>query len=127
MVQDTDVFIAGGGPAGLAAGIAARQRGFRVIVADGAKPPITKACGEGLLPDAIVALSELGVELREGDGSALRGIRFEDGSASVSAYFPERCGVGVRREVLHQRMLERARECGVSLIWDTPVTGLYEE
>jgi len=56
----TDVFVIGGGPAGLAAAIAARQQGFRVIVADGAKPPIDKACGEALMPDAIAAFTRLG-------------------------------------------------------------------
>jgi flavin-dependent dehydrogenase len=127
MVEDTDVFIVGGGPAGLAAAIAARQRGLRVIVADGAKPPITKACGEGLLPDALAALVGLGVELREMDGSALRGIRFEDERSSVSARFPDGHGFGVRREILHQRMMERARDSGVILLWNTPVTGLHEE
>ncbi len=121
---DTDVFVVGGGPAGLAAAIAARERGFRVIVADGAKPPITKACGEGLLPDAVTALGELGVELREMDGCALRGIRFEDERSSVSARFPDGHGLGVRRDILHQRMMERARDCGVSLLWNMPVTGL---
>jgi flavin-dependent dehydrogenase len=127
MGRDTDIFIAGGGPAGLAAAIAARQRGFRVIVADGAKLPITKACGEGLLPDALKALRELGVELRETDGCALRGIRFEDERSSVSASFPDGYGIGVRREILHQRMLERARDCGVRLLWNTPVIGLDKE
>jgi menaquinone-9 beta-reductase len=127
MGQETDVIIVGGGPAGLAAGIAARNRGFRVIVADGAKPPFTKACGEGLLPDAVAALEELGVVLRERDGRALRGIQFEDGNSSVRANFPDRWGLGVPREILHQRMTERARDCGVSLMWSTPVTGLHEE
>ena len=124
---DTDVFVVGGGPAGLAAAIAARSRGFRVIVADGVKPPITKARGEGLLPDALKALGELGVALREKDGCVLRGIQFQDARSSVSAHFPDGHGLGVRREVLHQRMLERARDSGVSLLWNTPVTGLYEE
>jgi len=127
MGQDTDVFVIGGGPAGLAAAIAARQKGLRVILADGAKPPITKACGEGLLPDALAALRELGVELREEDGRALRGIRFEDGCSSANACFPEGPGLGVRRETLHERMVERARDCGVTLMWNTPVMGLFEE
>jgi flavin-dependent dehydrogenase len=127
MGRDTDVFVVGGGPAGLAAAIAARGRGFRVIVADGANPPITKACGEGLLPDALKALGELGVELREVDGSTLRGIRFEDERSSVSANFPGGPGFGVRREILHQRMIERAQECGVSFLWNTPVMGLFGE
>ncbi len=127
MVRDTDVFVVGGGPAGLAVAIAARARGLRVLVADGANPPIAKACGEGLLPDALRALGELGVELREMDGCAFRGIRFEDDRASVNASFPGGHGLGVRREVLHQRMIERARDCGVCLMWKTPVTGLFEE
>ena len=127
MGQDTDVFIAGGGPAGLAVAIAARERGFRVTVADGAKPPITKACGEGLLPDARHALAELGVELRPSDGCELRGIQFEDHRSSVSASFPAGNGIGVRREILHRRMMERALDCGVSLRWNTPVMGLDEE
>jgi menaquinone-9 beta-reductase len=127
MGQDTEVFVVGGGPAGLAAAIAARKCGFQVILADGAKPPITKACGEGLLPDALKALRELGVKLRETDGTALEGIRFEDGRSSVSARFPDGPGLGVRREVLHQRMMERAQECGVSFLWNTPVVGLIEE
>ncbi len=124
---ETDVFVVGGGPAGLAAAIAARQKGFRVIVADGAKPPITKACGEGLLPDALAALNQLGVELREKDGRALCGIQFEDDRSSVSARFPDEHGLGVRREILHQRMMERARDCGVSLLWNMPVTGVNED
>ena len=127
MGYDTDVFVVGGGPAGLAAAIAARMQGFRVIVADGAKPPIAKACGEGLLPDALKALGKLGVALREEDGRVLRGIQFEDGQSSVSANFPDGHGLGVRREVLHQRMMERARDCGVELLWNTPVMGLYKE
>jgi flavin-dependent dehydrogenase len=66
------------------------------------------------------------VELRESDGYPLRGIRFEDCGASVRAEFPVGRGLGVRREVLHQRMLERALECGVRFLWNTPVTGLCE-
>ncbi len=126
MAQDTDVFVVGGGPAGLAAAIAASQKGLRVILADGAKPPITKACGEGLLPDAVAALRELGVKMREEDGHALRGIQFENDGSSVSARFPDAHGLGVRREILHQRMMERAQDCGVSLLWNTPVTAVNE-
>jgi len=127
MGQETDVFVVGGGPAGLAAAIGARTRGFRVIVADGVKPPIIKACGEGLLPDALKALGKLGVALREEDGRAFRGIHFEDDQSSVSADFPDGHGLGVRREVLHQRMMERAQDCGVEFLWNTSVAGLYKD
>ena len=56
LTTETDVFIAGGGPAGLACAIAASLRGLTVQVVDGLKPPIDKACGEGLMPDTLAAL-----------------------------------------------------------------------
>src|SRR5437016_11961812 len=57
-VVRTDVLVIGGGPAGLAAGIAPRQKGFAVTVVDAARPPIDKACGEGLMPDGVDALKK---------------------------------------------------------------------
>jgi len=124
MRRKTDVFVVGGGPAGLAAAIAVRKKGLQVTVADGGKPPIDKACGEGLMPDAITALEELGVEIRPGDGKVFRGIRFVSGTTNVSAHFPEELGIGIRRTVLHQRMIDEAEACGVELLWETPVSGL---
>ena len=59
-IFDTDVFVVGGGPAGLGCAIAARQHGLRVIVADSAQPPIDKACGEGLMPDSLEVLAQPG-------------------------------------------------------------------
>jgi menaquinone-9 beta-reductase len=124
MLQRTDVFIIGGGPAGLAAAIAARERGFDVIVADGAEPPIDKACGEGLLPDAVEVLERLGIEIPSSGRFALQGIRFLDAELRVDAHFPAGQGIGVRRAVLHESMVERARKVGVTLLWKTPVSGI---
>lgn len=127
MPRETDVFIVGGGPAGLAAAIAARGKGFEVIVADGAHPPIDKPCGEGLLPDAVAVLRRFGVVLGPADGFALRGIRFADAGVSVAAPFRDGCGMGVRREVLHRRLVERAQACGVRFAWNTPVSGICDD
>jgi len=127
MGEGTSVLVIGGGPAGLAAAIAARAKGFDVTVADGAKPPIDKACGEGLLPDTIAALRELGVAICPGDGQSFRGVRFVDATASVEANFSGASGFGVRRTVLHQKMVERAQECGITLLWNTPVTSLSDD
>jgi flavin-dependent dehydrogenase len=125
--RETDVFVIGGGPAGLAAAIAARQKGFQVLVADGAAPPIEKACGEGLLPDSLSALQKLGVSISASDGYRVRGIRFLDGDSIVEADFPSGQGIGLRRISLHRRMVEKASELGVSFLWKTPVTGLNAE
>ena len=127
MSWDTEVLVIGGGHAGLACAIAARKRGFEVTVADGAKPPIDKPCGEGLMPSALAALRELGVVIAPGDGQVLRGVRFADSHRHVEACFPGAAGLGIRRTVLHEKMVERAQECGITLRWNTSVTGLTSD
>jgi len=112
-----DVFIIGGGPAGLAASIAVRKQGREVIVADPCDPPIDKTCGEGLLPDAVEALSCLGVEVSPDIGCLLRGIRFFHEHRTAEARFPSRPGLGVRRTALHNALTAQASACGVSLRW----------
>src|SRR5882762_3921934 len=113
MGEGTGVLVIGGGPAGLAAAIAARMKGFTVTAADGAKPPIDKACGEGLMPGTMAALRQLGVAIRPHDGRVFHGVRFVDVATSVDANFSRTSGLGVRRTVLHQEMVDRAQECGV--------------
>src|SRR5258707_12385001 len=108
MGEGTGVVVIGGGPAGLAAAIGARMKGFDVTVADGAKPPIDKACGEGLMPGTLRALRELGVAIRPGDGQVFRGIRFVDSANSVEANFSGSSGLVMLLITLHQRMVERA-------------------
>src|SRR5580700_1681275 len=124
--EQTDVFIVGGGPVGLATAIALRARGFRVTVADPAMPPIDKACGEGLMPDALASLARLGVTLRPETCFPFRGIRFLGPDTAVDASFPEGMGVGIRRTHLHQALIDRAEEAGATLLWGTPVKGLTE-
>jgi flavin-dependent dehydrogenase len=126
-LDGTDVFVSGGGPAGLAAAIAARRKGLRVVAADGAQPPIDKACGEGLLPDGVAALKELGVAIDPAESFPFRGIRFLEPPASAEASFPSGCGLGVRRTALHRVLAEEAAHSGVVLLWGTPVTGLGPE
>ena len=122
-----DVFVIGGGPAGLAAAIAARKRAFTVTLADGCEPPIDKACGEGLMPGTLAALRDLNVHLPAGLGCRLRGIRFVEGHTQVAAQFPGGEGIGIRRVVLHELLIKKAQECGVELLWKTPVVGIESD
>jgi flavin-dependent dehydrogenase len=122
--DSTDVFIVGGGPAGLAAAIAARQKGFRVMVADGSAPAIDKSCGEGMMPETLDVLGSLGVQFEPGEGRNFRGISFMQGDAQVSADFPRGQGIALRRPVLHARLAARAQECGAQFLWTTPVSGI---
>lgn len=120
-----DVLIVGGGPAGLAAAIALRMRGADVFVADALKPPIDKACGEGLLPHARRDLTGLGLNLESDDGASFRGIRFVNWAngmpVSATADFKNEEGIGMRRTVLHARLAARAHDIGVRLLWNTHV------
>lgn len=123
-----EVIVAGGGPAGLAAAIAARQAGLEVTVFDCARPPIDKACGEGIMPDGLVALARLGVRIPSEQACAFRGIRFLDTDHSLEATFANAgTGYGVRRLVLHDLLVRRATALGVELNWGTRVTGASGE
>jgi flavin-dependent dehydrogenase len=123
MTGALDVLIVGGGPAGLATAIRARLSGLAVTVLDRAVPPIDKACGEGLMPDAVARLREIGVEPR---GVALRGIRYLEGDLVAEGIFPHSGGLGVRRTELHAGLVRRAEEVGVELRWGVKATGLGE-
>ena len=123
---ETEVFVAGGGPAGLAAAIAARQAGFEVTLVDCAQAPIDKACGEGIMPDGLAALRQLGIAIGPATAVPFRGIRFLDDHNQVQAEFSDGVGYGIRRTSLHAAMTERAKQVGVRLFWGTRVTGLAD-
>jgi flavin-dependent dehydrogenase len=121
---DTDVFVLGGGPAGLAAAVAASRKGFRVLLADAARPPIDKACGEGLMPDSLAAARGIGISIPVECGHPIRGIRFVGPSHSVVAAFPDGAGLGVRRTVLHRVLVGEAARASVGMRWGVTVTGI---
>jgi flavin-dependent dehydrogenase len=128
-MERMDVAVLGGGPAGLAAALALRQRGCRVALYDGQRPPIDKACGEGLMPEAVRLLRGLGVSLDERDGGLMTGIAFHDEHASASAAFGEggisrEGGLAVRRTRLQSRMAARAAEMRVDLHWGAVVQAM---
>jgi flavin-dependent dehydrogenase len=120
-----DLLIVGGGPAGLATGILAREKGLSVVVAE-RRPegPVDKACGEGLMPDGVAALERLGVAVEEVGGAPFSGIRYVDGVAVAEGEFPGRPGLGVRRTRLHAALVERAASAGVEVRWGWRLEGL---
>jgi 2-polyprenyl-6-methoxyphenol hydroxylase-like FAD-dependent oxidoreductase len=113
--------IIGGGPAGLAASIALRQRGIDCTVVEARASSIDKACGEGLMPDSRETLAQLGVHLDEQDGHLFRGIRFENSVHHVDALFPRGAGMGVRRPHLHTLLATRAEQAGAHLMWSSHI------
>lgn len=99
-----------------------------MVVADGAKPPIDKACGEALMPDATAALKKLGVTVSAADACPVRGVRFLGSGLAAEADFPSgNAGLSIRRTTLHRILTERAAVLGVDLLWENVVTGISKE
>src|SRR3569833_2528263 len=115
--ERTQIAVIGGGPAGLATGLAFARRGVAVTVVDCAIPPVDKACGEGVMPEGLESLRELGVVVPPGSGLSFRDIQFIDSRSSDAADFPGRSGLAVRRTTLHSLLAAQAEVAGVKLRW----------
>jgi flavin-dependent dehydrogenase len=73
--------------------------------------PLDKACGEGVMPSAVLRLAALGVVL---PGRPFRGITYVDGKGRrVTADFPHGPGQGVRRTALQSTLRTAAHTAGV--------------
>jgi flavin-dependent dehydrogenase len=109
-----DVAIAGGGVAGSSLGYCLARRGLSVILFDRVRFPRAKPCGEGLLPQGVAALREMGLE--PPPFPRIFGFRLvaRDGK-QVEGDFPEGHGLGVRRERFDAWLLGRAQEAGVEV------------
>lgn len=107
-----DVAIAGGGVAGSSLGLCLARRGLSAILYDKARFPRPKACGEGLLPQGVAALREMG--LVDPPGVPVRGFRLvARGGGAVEGDFPDGHGLAIRRERFDAWLLGRARDAGV--------------
>jgi menaquinone-9 beta-reductase len=87
--RDADVIVVGAGPAGSAAAILLAEQGLHVLVADRAKFPRPKICGEYLSPEAGRVLDRLGVlKAVEAAAAPLRGMRITapGGTVVVGGY-----------------------------------------
>jgi 2-polyprenyl-6-methoxyphenol hydroxylase-like FAD-dependent oxidoreductase len=78
------------------------------------------------MPNTLEVLGELGVVVGPGDGQVFRGIRFVNDGISAEGSFSGGGSIGVRRTMIHQKMVERAQECGTTLLWNSPVSGLAD-
>jgi flavin-dependent dehydrogenase len=122
-----EVLIVGAGPAGIATAIAASQKGLRVTVADARRPPIDKACGEGLLPEGVSSLRRLGIWLDSSNAYPIAGMCFSDEASSACGRITRGAAFGLRRSVLHDLLVRRACELGVSFRWGTRVSEINSD
>ncbi|MDN3270633.1 NAD(P)/FAD-dependent oxidoreductase [Streptomyces sp. MA15] len=108
-----DLLVVGGGPAGLATALHAARAGLDTVVAEPRPAPVDKACGEGLMPGAVRALTALGLHA---PGHPLTGIRYVQGPCRVEAAFRRERGLGVRRTDLHTVLHRAVLDAGVPVL-----------
>lgn len=118
-----EVAIVGGGPAGLAAAIAAASRGLSVAVLERQALPVDKACGEGIMPYGVRALERNGVRALIDPRACLpfHGLRYLDASGAWAEGAFRSPGLAVRRPALCDALARRARELGAQVLERTAV------
>lgn len=108
-----DLLIAGSGPVGLVTAIHAAEAGLKVAVIDPRSGAVDKACGEGLMPQAIEHLNQIKVDP---PGRDFIGIKYISGEKSATAEFSAKPGRGVRRTTLSEHLHQRASELSVLFV-----------
>jgi flavin-dependent dehydrogenase len=97
----------------MATALYAARAGLEVELREPRPGPVDKACGEGLMPGAVTALAELGLDP---SGHRLAGIRYLGGGHVAEAAFKHGDGRGVRRTTLHRAMSDAVAAAGVKLV-----------
>ena len=131
----TDVVVVGGGPAGAATAWFLATAGADVTLVDRASFPRDKVCAEYLSPQASRILHAMGaLALIEQAGAAQLGgmlvrapngqhIRGDFAAAHGFRGFRDR-GLAIRRRILDDILLDRARQAGVRVVEQTRITDL---
>ncbi|MDQ3385276.1 MAG: geranylgeranyl reductase family protein [Actinomycetota bacterium] len=128
-MRSVDVVVVGAGPAGVAAALTLARGGRHVLLADKARFPRDKCCGDGLTTGALRLLADLGL-----DRASVASWQTVDdvvvrGPAGHEVVFPLPRGRGAyaavaRREDLDAALVDLARGTeGIDVVEGTPVGG----
>ncbi|HEY0722400.1 MAG TPA: NAD(P)/FAD-dependent oxidoreductase [Pyrinomonadaceae bacterium] len=123
-----DVIIAGGGPAGSSAAIRLARNGIRVLLAEQKKFPRAKLCGEFISPECERHFENLGVAdaIKISNPTPITETVFYSARGHhvtiPSSWFGRPAALGLSRAVMDHVLLQRARECGVTVLEGTTIT-----
>lgn len=126
-MREVDLLVAGAGPAGCAAALAARRTapGLRVLAVDAARFPRDKPCGGALTGGALRELELCGLSLRVPHASARHAVLRVDGRW-LRVPLPRPAAV-VRRLAWDQDLVAQAREAGVEVAEEAALRSLGRE
>jgi len=132
LLEDYDVIIAGGGPAGSSAAIHLAQSGIRVLLVEQKEFPRAKLCGEFISPECFDHFKKLGVAdemlacnpatLTETVFYSRRGHRV----SVPSGWFATRSALGLSRAEMDNNLLRRAATVGADVLQNATVTDVID-
>ena len=137
-MHDAQVIVVGGGPAGSSSAFFLAQHGVDVLVLDRARFPRDKTCSEYLSPEASRVLEKMGAlaDIELSGAAQLAGMRVHaPNGATIHGEFAASHGfrgyrdrgLAVRRIVLDQILLDRARIAGARVEEETRVVDLLRD
>ena len=124
-----DVAIVGGGPAGSSCAAFCASAGLRTLLIEREKFPREKVCGDCLNPACwpILRRLDLADRVRSSAHGKLDRVEFIGvGGRTLSIALPagENAEIAIKRSLLDQLLLDRARESGATIFENTTVTAL---
>ena len=130
-MEVVDVAIVGGGPAGSTCAAFCAAAGLRVALIEREKFPREKVCGDCINPACLPVLQRLGLtgEIESWPHSVVDAVDFITiGGRAVHANFPTGGAkmLTIKRSVLDDRLLNRAREFGANVQEEATVVTLHK-